>query len=114
MGEGRTFSVDVDRRCIVNGDRRLRLGPDCWRLFGLLYGNIGRLVSYHSILDSMYGHRSDGGPDGPQQCIRVHVSRIRKALRGTGWGIEGIWGEGYRLDVEGPRVEREREWSQRR
>ena len=43
----------------------------------------GRSVPMRDVIDSLYGHREDGGPDDPENTIKVMACKLRKKLVGS-------------------------------
>lgn len=59
----------------------------------------GHYVTYQRMIDVIYGHRLDGGPDDAEGCVRVVIHKLRKRLSAHGITVErGSYGSGYRLD----------------
>jgi DNA-binding response OmpR family regulator len=56
----------------------------------------GRVTSEH-LVDCLYGHMGDGGPEEAQNCISLFVMRIRPKIAEYGWAIENERRRGYRL-----------------
>jgi DNA-binding response OmpR family regulator len=70
------------------------VGADGRRLWEILRRRHGRTVSHESIRAALY----DGRPPKPRRGgEKVVVHGVRRALRGTSWRIETVWGVGYRL-----------------
>lgn len=36
-------------------------------------------IGTHAIVDALYGHREDGGPDDPDNTVAARVNQLRKA-----------------------------------
>ncbi len=47
----------------------------------------------------LYGNDPNGGPDTPQECIRLFVMRARRKLKPFGIEIKTAWGQGYYLTL---------------
>ena len=60
----------------------MKLPPQAARVLAFLFVNSERQVSKAELLDVMYGHRADGGPDWSSRAVDVVMSRVRKALGG--------------------------------
>jgi len=85
---------DLETHAITaDGDER-RLGARPWQLLETLWRHRGQVVGLDRLMDAVYG----GDPDPPfDPVIRVMLSRVGRALRGTPYTIENIYGHGWRL-----------------
>jgi DNA-binding response OmpR family regulator len=63
-------------------------------LCGFLAGKIGKWQTRAKVIDAIYGDDPDGGPDGPEMCLRVFVHKARKQLTSIGLDIEVARGRG--------------------
>lgn len=68
-----------------------------WDVITLLRDKAGRIVSHEQVMDRLYGHRADGGPD--RYPANVLMSQIRRKLRGTAYQIRNQHNVGYVLQV---------------
>jgi len=85
---------DRGRRCILVGAERRKLGNKPWALLETLWARRTRAVHEDEIYAQLYGD----DPDPPYiQTVKVHVCHLRKALRGSPYGIANVFGWGYRL-----------------
>lgn len=50
-----------------------------------------------AIIDKLWGHDPNGGPDNPAGVIRVHMTYLRRFLRDHGVTIESDYMVGYRI-----------------
>ena len=76
-----------------DGVHKLEVTPTEFRLLILLTKNIGRILprdQLHSLLSQVSSEAVD-------QTIDVHISKLRKKLTAFGYGVESIYGFGYRL-----------------
>ncbi len=57
----------------------------------------GKVCSKEQLLDALYGNRADDPPDA--KIIDVFVCKMRKKLIhfGSPYGVETVWGAGYKL-----------------
>lgn len=60
----------------------MKLPPQAARVLAFLFVNNPRHITKEELLEVMYGHRADGGPDWSSRVVDVVISRIRKALGG--------------------------------
>lgn len=71
------------------------LSPMEARMLSRLLKGIGSLVTREQLMDAMYYDRADE----PQvKIIDVLLCHLRKKLRGSQYRIDGVWGQGYRLE----------------
>jgi DNA-binding response OmpR family regulator len=42
----------------------------------------------HTLVDGIYGHREDGGPNNAEATIKVHVHHLRRKLREAGIALD--------------------------
>lgn len=54
-----------------------------------------RTLTHEYLYDVLWGEDPSGGPEYAESSLKVHVSKIRKKLKGFPFGIECIWGKGY-------------------
>lgn len=59
-------------------------------ILSVLAEKSGRFVSKARIIDAMYAHRIDGGPDNAENVLKVQISHLRKALSGQVSFVEGF------------------------
>ena len=59
-----------------------------------IIANQGHLVSSGEILDYVYGHDPDGGPDTGSKVLDVHCYNLREKLKPIGIGIVTTHGQG--------------------
>lgn len=50
-----------------------------------------------ALVQKVYAHRADGGPDGAVHCVKNQIGYMKKKLATQGWKIISAYGEGYRL-----------------
>lgn len=58
----------------------------------------GALVSTDELIDWLHGDREDGGPDDAYRTLAVHLTHLRKALKGA--GFPGHFRTTYTLGIE--------------
>lgn len=51
------------------------------RMVNLLYSRLGRIQSYDSLYDFLWGYDAGGGPNRPNVCLRTLMCKIKKQLR---------------------------------
>lgn len=57
------------------------------RIFDRLSSRVGREFAKESLIDAMYGDRSDGGPMHAENIVSIEVGRLRKTLERFGWSL---------------------------
>ena len=79
----------------------VRLTASHWTIFEALYAARGKVVGFPTLIVAVWGDwdRLDRSSQ-PENTLKVHICKMRDALIGTGFGIESIWGRGYRLVEE--------------
>lgn len=73
------------------------LSPSERRLFLAVSGGKGRAVTLDAIMENIWGHDPNGGPDCADVIIRRYVCTGRPKLKPFGFGYECVRGVGYRL-----------------
>jgi len=73
-------------------------------LFLTVAAGNGRLVSFDTIIDRLWGHDPNGGPIAPKNVIAIFIGQTNHKLRTSGYRIENVWGQGYRLVTIIPQV----------
>ena len=81
-------------------DLNLRLSPQERKVLSRLIQARGGRVDMPQLVEAVYGHQPDGGPDRAHAIVKVRVSTLRSALDGTGWIITKGWEGGHRLIPE--------------
>lgn len=74
----------------------IRHKPGSTELLQLLIARKDRIVRMSTILDVLYGHREDGGPEAGVKIVHVLICRLRQ--RYPQYRITSVWGVGYRLE----------------
>lgn len=73
------------------------LSPQQTELFLTVAAGSGNTVHFERIINRLWGHDPNGGPDDPLSGIAVRVHNANKRLEASGYRIENVWGIGYRL-----------------
>ena len=74
----------------------VKLTPNERNLFALLEARLGRAVSRGALLDAAaYHHGWDREP--LPKVVDVYICHLRKKLADSGFRIETVWGQGYRM-----------------
>jgi len=60
----------------------------------------GRRTPVDELIDALWGDCADGGPLTADNCIKVHVCRLRRQLREFGIPIRVIYKFGYLVPAE--------------
>jgi two-component system, OmpR family, alkaline phosphatase synthesis response regulator PhoP len=88
--------LDVGKRAVFVGDRRVHVTPTEFRLLVLLMRMPGRVFSRDDIIDQVFGDEF-GGLD---RAVDTHVSTLRRKLQDDTRHpkyIQTVYGMGYRL-----------------
>ena len=91
------FRVDRQRRNITWGSESLDLTSKDFDLAVLLLRNIGRLLSRHCLLHTIWGEKATLS----SRTLDTYISRVRTRLKLTpeyGWRLRALYGYGYRLE----------------
>lgn len=90
----------VESHTLISSDFSVTFGANQARLFDLLWKsrNTGAVVSNEKMIDYLYGHDADGGPDS--DIIKVMINQMRRKLARTGIEIISVYGEGYFLRMK--------------
>lgn len=65
---------------------RLPVGHQA-RVFEAFSRRVGRPFTKESLIQTMYGDRSDGGPETADNIVSIQVLRLRTFLEQYGWTI---------------------------
>lgn len=85
---GEAAPIEQVREFVTAPARRLVLD--------MLSKRIGSPVHRDAIVDRMYGHRADGGPESGSNVILAIVSQLRRQIEPYGWTIsQSKGGSGY-------------------
>ena len=92
------LSIDLVRRVLVRGDKRLRLTPIEWNILRALVLAAGRTLTHKQLFDAVWGQ-----PFGnPQQYLRVHITNLRRKIEAnpaTPRFVVTEPGVGYRFEM---------------
>lgn len=66
------------------------------RIVGVMFKADG-VATRQRLFAAMYADDPNGGPDDPDNVLKVMVYRIRRKLVPSRMSIETVWGVGYRL-----------------
>lgn len=83
-----TLFVDVTGAQFARGAILVKCPPNCMRFLLALIGRPGAIVPAEDIVDVIYGHRVDGGPEGMQAAIDHAWKITRAALATLGYAHE--------------------------
>lgn len=91
------FRVDLASNTLLAGGQVRKLRGTVAEIFTVLAKYSPCSVRREALYRAVYGLRLDA-PE--PKTIDVHICLGRKALAGTGWKIETVWGRGWRLVKE--------------
>lgn len=83
------------RAITIDDKTRRHLGPTVWQVLEILWASKGKPMPKERIWWLVYGHLLD--PPDADKVIDVHVLKLRRALIGTPYWIENIYGVGWML-----------------
>ncbi|MFN3337244.1 MAG: winged helix-turn-helix domain-containing protein, partial [Thermomicrobium sp.] len=81
---GEAAPLDQVMESVTQPSRRL--------ILGMLAKPPGAVVLRDRILDRLYGHRADGGPETGDHVVKAMVSQLRRQIEPFGWTITGSRG----------------------
>jgi hypothetical protein len=84
---------DRDRRHIIVGRERRKIGPVPWRFLELLWRHFGKTVPYEVIEGVMW----PGQPTAPESR-RNQITALRQAFHGSRYRVAVLHGDGVRLE----------------
>jgi DNA-binding response OmpR family regulator len=89
--------VDVAKKRVTFGNRRIKLPPIQFRLLRHLALNVGRVVEYQELLQEVWGYH--GEDSEARELLKVHIRQVRRKL---GWDakseyLQAVRGFGYML-----------------
>lgn len=83
---------DVRCKVIVEGELR-HMQPNAWDALWVLRERFGRLVSKETLMRLVYGAKEMPS----DKAVDVYLCQIRRALKGSPYEVETVWGRGVRL-----------------
>lgn len=93
------FELNKLENTIAFRDLSIRLEPILFTLFAFLLAHGARPASEGAIYDHLYDLKPDC--DQPNQTVmKVHIHKLRKALKPLGVVIRNVWGVGYSIELE--------------
>jgi DNA-binding response OmpR family regulator len=90
--------IDLAKKQVVFGGRRIKLPPIQFRLLTHLALNVGRVVEYQELLREVWGYQ--GEDSEARELLKVHIRQVRRKL---GWDaakaeyLQAVRGFGYML-----------------
>jgi DNA-binding response OmpR family regulator len=94
-------SLDANSRCLKHEDHEVSLTAREFALAWALFYNLGRVVTFHTLSNEIWGRSSDIG----KRTIEQHVYKLRRKMgsaAGAAQGlpnIQAVYGVGYRLQL---------------
>ncbi|MDE7298946.1 MAG: response regulator transcription factor [Lachnospiraceae bacterium] len=90
--------LDTGTKSVFAGEGEVRLTRTEYAILRLLMQNPSRVLAKSVLLDRI----SEDTPDCTESSLKMHVSNLRKKLRGACGRdyIEAVWGIGFRLKNE--------------
>jgi two-component system KDP operon response regulator KdpE len=92
-----SLRIDLARRLVVYGGRRIQLTPREFALLTCLARNMDRVVTFDQLLNEAWGYDAD---DGTPAQVRLYIARLRQKMLGEAQTPDFIHSErgiGYRL-----------------
>ncbi|VFA58779.1 DNA-binding response regulator [Enterococcus hirae] len=89
------LKIDFDKQLVYKNDQEIHLTKNEYRLLKCLFEQIGKVVTYHTLMTQVWGPYSEDS-----QILRVNMSNIRKKIETNTLKPEYIITEigiGYRL-----------------
>lgn len=74
------------------------LTPQQIRILNILNRAPGRIYSTEQIVNLLYSHLPNGGPDNAASVVHLQIHRIRKVLGKD--CIENVSNSGYRINIK--------------
>ena len=93
------LAIDVEKRKVQLGDRRIELSPKEFELLVLLASHPGKSYSRQRILNLVWGYDFDGY----EHTVNSHINRLRTKIEPDLTNPKYIlttWGVGYRFSEE--------------
>jgi DNA-binding response OmpR family regulator len=95
-----SLRIDLARRLVLYGGRRVQLTPREFALLTCLAQNKDRVLTFDQLLSEAWGYDVN---DGTPAQVRLYVARLRRKLMDQAQTPDFIlteWGVGYRLHSE--------------
>lgn len=89
--------IDYDARQVFVGETEIRLSQTEYNILALLSENCGKMMTYSSIIKSIWGYSAEGSI----KKLQVNMANIRKKFGvkpGENWWITNELGVGYRMN----------------
>ena len=83
---------------VQRGDVCVKLQPQQFRVLAVLL-EFGDRIGVPSLIDALYGHRTDGGPLFAGTIVQMYVHQLRPLLAPLGIGIDAVYRRGYRATI---------------
>lgn len=68
-----------------------------WAIFETLYFAHGRKAATETLMANALKPDSMINSENPARSLRVHIHHLRELIDDAGFGVEVVWGWGYRL-----------------
>lgn len=92
------FRFNTASHLIYKDNEPVKFTQKEYELAFFLFKNVGRLLSRGHILSAVWGQ----GTDFTTRTVDTHISRVRRKLdlsAGSGWRLNAIYHQGYRLEL---------------
>lgn len=89
--------MNIESQEIVFMGERRPLTPDQAKIMGALFRRFALVCSQNHLADLVWGQTFDGPPDTFINCLRVHVSYLRRKMKGWPFVIVSDYEGGYSL-----------------
>lgn len=93
------LSIDLDKRKVIIGEKRVELSPKEFDLLSLLASNPGKSYDRGRMLDLVWGYEFEGY----EHTVNSHINRLRSKIEPDithPTYILTTWGVGYRFNEE--------------
>lgn len=90
------LELNIDGRAAKLHGRALRLTPKEFDLLALLISKEGRVLTFNSLLETIWGYNTADYND--PHTIEVHISNLRKKLGRFAKHINAVPGHGYKFE----------------
>ena len=88
--------LNADLARVRRGDAAVRLTPDQFAIFEVLFDTYPRAAATDFIYSRVY---DDRGREPHPDSVKVHVCNLRRQLAGLKLAIVAEYGRGYRLEI---------------
>ncbi len=94
LSDSKSIFIDEESNSIILDGKAIKAQRRIRQVVGLLIEKSPRIVSRGFMMDSLYGLETEE-EEPAEKIIDVFIAHARKAIKGSDYEIDTIWGKGW-------------------